>query len=232
MTPPLAVTLTALVLVNLIPLAGVVWYGWSAFDVMLLFWAETSIIGVFAAIRMSVLLVTGRDGFASVAIPVFVAFFGMFNLAHGYMIVASFRPDLLHHFDVSGVVDYARATPAFATALMALAGSHLVSFLIHYLGRGEYRKSTLDDLVMAPFSRMMLTHVVLIAGAAAISLTGRPAALIAVLVIAKIGLDARAHVLSHLMRPKPTPVPPGTDVAPARAVQATRPPRRRGKKRR
>ena len=48
-----------------------------------------------------------------------------------------------------------------------------------------------------PYPRMAIMHVAIIAGAWAIALLGQPAALLAVLVLLKIVVDAAAHVAEH-----------------------------------
>ncbi|MGI9247995.1 MAG: DUF6498-containing protein, partial [Woeseiaceae bacterium] len=44
----------ALVLANLVPLAGVLLFDWQVFDVLMLYWAENVIIGVINVLRMGV----------------------------------------------------------------------------------------------------------------------------------------------------------------------------------
>ena len=41
-----------LLLANLVPLAGVVFFGWSVFPVMLLFWLENVVVGVFHVLKL------------------------------------------------------------------------------------------------------------------------------------------------------------------------------------
>src|SRR5437899_11071768 len=52
----LRVSPSALVLVaaNLVPLAGVLFFGWSVFSTLLLFWVENVIVGAFNVLRMLV----------------------------------------------------------------------------------------------------------------------------------------------------------------------------------
>ena len=41
-------SLVALVLVNLVPIAGVLFFDWRVFDLLLLYWAESVVIGCTA----------------------------------------------------------------------------------------------------------------------------------------------------------------------------------------
>lgn len=57
------VALSALVAANLLPLAGVVWWGWSVFEVLVLYWLETGIVGALNVPK--ILLAHGEGGDAT-----------------------------------------------------------------------------------------------------------------------------------------------------------------------
>ena len=48
----------ALVGANLLPLAGVVWWDWSVFEVLLLYWLESGVVG---ALNVPKILLAGGD---------------------------------------------------------------------------------------------------------------------------------------------------------------------------
>src|SRR5690348_18190227 len=80
--PDLRVTPTAAVLIaaNLVPLAGVLFFGWSVFSTLLLFWVENVIVGAFNVLRM--LVAQPQIGAMWAAklfmIPFFTFHYGMF----------------------------------------------------------------------------------------------------------------------------------------------------------
>lgn len=51
---PDLVAIVFLVAANLLPLAGVVWWGWDAFVLLILYWMETAIIGFWTVLRIVV----------------------------------------------------------------------------------------------------------------------------------------------------------------------------------
>lgn len=51
LTNRLAFTTTLLVLANFAPLVGVLFFDWSMYQVVLLFWAENLVIGFFSMAR-------------------------------------------------------------------------------------------------------------------------------------------------------------------------------------
>ncbi|HRQ88290.1 MAG TPA: DUF6498-containing protein, partial [Bacteroidia bacterium] len=51
-TPSLILSAAALVLANLIPLFGAIFWGWSVFEIVLLYWAENVVVGLYAILRI------------------------------------------------------------------------------------------------------------------------------------------------------------------------------------
>ena len=201
-----AIPLLALVAANLIPLAGVIFFGWDLGGVLLLYWAENVVVAVWAIIRM---LVIGR----AAAIPLIVFFtihYGIFTFVHLIFVYsmteaadwdavqwndggfsAPNKPDAAF-FPTRGF--FAQLSPLAAVALFA---SHGVSFVRNFLKGGEWQRSSLTAEMGRPYPRMVVLHLAIIAGGFAIALLGQPAALLAVLVLLKIVLDAVAHVVEH-----------------------------------
>ena len=52
--PPVNASTLLLVAANLLPIAGVVWWGWDAFVLLMLYWLETAIIGFWTIVRLVV----------------------------------------------------------------------------------------------------------------------------------------------------------------------------------
>ena len=84
-----APTVIALVAANLIPLYGVVHWGWDLFVLMTAYWMETGIIGFFTAVRMAIV---GR-WVAVVMVPFFCIHFGGFMAGHFFFLWALFADE-------------------------------------------------------------------------------------------------------------------------------------------
>ena len=190
-----------LVLANLVPLAGVLFWGWNAFALVTLFWMENVVIGVFFILRM--LSLDPRDPALWAAklfmVPFFCFHYGMFTAIHGSFV-----------FHLLGGKDYATPSllPLDAAAraaadfglwlpLAVLVASHLFSFLWNYLYRGEYRRAQLSRLMAQPYGRVVVLHVAIIFGGFAATMIGSPLWALIVLLALKIGLDLKAHVKEH-----------------------------------
>ena len=77
-----------LVAANLVPLAGVLFWGWDAFALIALFWMENVVIGVFFVLRM--LALDPRDPALWAGklfmVPFFCFHYGMFTAIHGVFV--------------------------------------------------------------------------------------------------------------------------------------------------
>lgn len=195
----------ALVAANLVPLYGVVAFGWETFPLMLLFWLENVIIGVLNAARM--LCVDPRDLAAWAAkllmVPFFCLHYGMFTAVHGVFVFGLFGGEGFGEVRGLWVLEpAARAVQAHGLeiAVLALAASHLFSFLWNYLGRGEFRRASVGTLMAQPYGRVVVLHVAILGGGAAAAALGSPLWALLVLLALKIGLDLRAHLKEHRAR--------------------------------
>jgi hypothetical protein len=190
-----------LVVANLVPLAGVLFWGWNAFALVALFWMENVVIGALFVLRM--LSLDPRDPGLWVAklflVPFFCVHYGMFTAIHG-----SFVFHLLggKEYEVRGLLPLeaaARAADDFGLwlPLAALVASHLFSFLGNYLYRGEYQRAQLTGLMAQPYGRVVVLHVAILFGGFAAAMLGSPLWALLVLVALKIALDVKAHVKEH-----------------------------------
>jgi hypothetical protein len=194
-----------LVLANLLPLFGVVRLGWDVGSLVVLYWAENLVIGVFTVLRM---LVAGRMR-ALFPVLFFCCHYGIFCAIHGQFVlqltgfaqVPVATPSELP-FPLGDFVNLARqilqdAPPDFLRACLALLISHSASFLLLFVGRQEYRNATANRLMMAPYKRIALLHVAIITGGFLVQRMGSPLGLLVALVALKIAMDILLHRRSH-----------------------------------
>lgn len=191
--------LSAMVLVvaNLVPLAGVFFLGWRVFDVLMLYWVENVVIGVINVLRMAVC--HGRSKWFLMVF--FAVHYGFFCFGHLAALIGLFGDSL----SVTNAWDYFFAAPVAGglgahwqtmqwVAAACIAASHLFSYFSNFIAAGEYRRTTVNTLMMRPYGRIVVLHVSIILGAALIEWLGSPVAMLVVLVAAKTGLDLRYHL--------------------------------------
>ncbi|WP_156917439.1 DUF6498-containing protein [Salinarimonas rosea] len=189
---PVLVSSAALVLANLVPLAGVLAGGWRVFDVLLLFWAENVVIGILNLARMAMVALRGERGGLAMA-GFFAVHYGIFTVVHGVFVVTLFGPP-----GASPIAGFALLlAPGLALPLAALAASHGLSFVVNFVVGGEMDRTTLGALMAAPYGRVVVLHVTIIFGGFAVEASGAPIVALALLVGLKILVDLAAHVAEH-----------------------------------
>jgi hypothetical protein len=191
-------TVLALVAANLVPLAGALFLGWDLAAIMLLYWAESAIIGVFNLAKMIAV-----GGWGAVGIGVFFCVhFGGFMAGHFIFISALFlqaAPDTeMVSNSAAGIMQM--FLPLWP-ALLALCLSHGYSFVVNFLGRGEYKNKKLNKQMSEPYGRIILMHLVIIFGGALSMAMGQATPALVLLIAAKIAVDVRAHLKEHRSEP-------------------------------
>lgn len=194
---PIAVAV--LLAVNLVPLFGVLMWGWDVATVLIAYWLENGVIGI---LNIPKILLAARD--TPLVGPIMAGFFafhyGGFWIGHGFFVflivgIAGAGPlGSLMGFDPVGSV--ARDPHVLLIALLLLV-SHGISFVVNYLGRREYLQTTPMKQMMQPYGRLMILHVTIIFGAFAAIALGQPVALVALLVVLKTGVDLLFHLREH-----------------------------------
>ncbi len=211
------IPLLALVIANMAPIYGVVVFGWDAFYIVLLYWAENLIIGFYNILKIA---------FARAEHPIFnlgklfqIAFFiihyGGFVAVHGLFIFLLFGKSeagkalelgrhpwpcfLVFVQLLIGVIRHCWTTiPNDMKYVMgALFLSHGVSFVRNYLVAGEYKTSKPKDLMGQPYSRVVIMHIAILAGGFLSFSIGSPAGVLIVLIVLKTIIDVKLHLRQH-----------------------------------
>ena len=192
-------SLVLLVAANLLPLAGVFLWEWDVFLLLLLFWCENVVIGLFGIARLVV--AADRDTVVtSLVHPLFfMVHYGGFMFGHFMVLFGMYSG----HVEDLGV----DASPAdYYTlivenlnwvAIAALFISHGWSFVENFMGRSEYERLSPLQALGLPYKRMVITHVALIFGGFFLIETGQPLAGLILLILMKIALDVTFHRNEH-----------------------------------
>jgi hypothetical protein len=198
-------TVIVLVLANLIPLYGVLVFGWETFPLVYLFWLENVVVGGFNVLKM--LLAAPQSGVSWAAklflIPFFCVHYGMFTFVHGVFVVGFFGRQFRQGaaFPDADMFLKVISEQHLWLALIALVISHGFSFGWNYLVRGEFRTASLSALMQQPYGRVVVLHVAILGGAFLLMALGSPVAGLVLLVGLKIALDVRAHLRQHTRPP-------------------------------
>lgn len=187
-----------LVLVNLVPLYGVLALHWSVTLLLFFYWSESSIIGFFTVLKM---LMTRAELWRKLFLTVFfLIHFGAFMAGHLFFLILFVLPG-------DGAFDGVFAQPEqvwmqIKWTYFALFISHLVSFLGNYVQKKEYLRAKLEQTMVSVYGRIGFFHVViLLCGAVYMNFfeegTNASVWFMGIAVTLKTALDLWAHLRSH-----------------------------------
>ena len=224
MKSKVSVSLIILILVNLLPIFGVIYGGWNVFEIVVLYWFENVVIGVVNVFKIMTSAPSKDDAevngqplpeylrsdaskvFHHVAkfflIPFFTFHYGMFCFVHGIFVFALLGQKsgaLEAGSPISGMREITGnlLQSDIKWCVIAIIASHVFSFFHNYLGKGEYRKNTPSELMHAPYGRIVVLHIAIILGAFVITAMGSSVGMLILLIIGKIIIDAKLHLRSH-----------------------------------
>jgi hypothetical protein len=192
------VSIASLILSNLVPLFGVLFFSWDVSTILILYWSENVIIGFYNILKMALAQQRSDQakfstGFKSSSIPqrlyligFFIVHFGIFTFGHAVFVFSFFGTK----------------QPSFKNllpALLSLFVSHGISTYVHFIKNGEYRRVTYNDLFFQPYKRVFIMHLAIIFGAWLSIIFKMPSMVLVVLVFLKITVDIYFHRKEHTM---------------------------------
>lgn len=199
---------------NVLPLLGALLLGWDLGTIMALFWAENLVVGVYAILRIALV----ARWFGLFLVPFFTFHYGIFTLGHGVFVFALFVGEATFVRTLGTVV------PAVVALFLSHGASFVTNFLrggerdrmraavgtikMRKTGPGSWEGDVPADLppesarglldvgklMSAPYRRVVVMHVTIIAGGFLLAAFGSTAPALALLVVLKTGIDLRAHL--------------------------------------
>ncbi len=172
-------------LVDLLPIYGVIAWGWNAVALVMLYWMENVVAGVMTVPRlvMSGAAFGGGGFLAGAGLSVFFVFhYGLFCLVHGtFLIVFAAMSDspaaigLAPMMDVFGMFAFSMRSGLHVDWMIGIvAAFQVLVFLWEFVIKGEWKTTSPMVEMFAPYSRIVILHFGIFAGAAALFLLGQP----------------------------------------------------------
>jgi hypothetical protein len=188
----------ALVLANLVPVFGVLVWHWEVFPLMFLFWSENLIVGAFNVLKMLTANPSSPISWIGkiFIIPFFCIHYGMFTFVHGMLVVSIFGGHLKNSpglFNFGPFWQVMREND-LGWAVLGLAVSRGVSFFANYIGKGEYQRASLNQLMSQPYGRIFVMHFTVLIGGVMTMALHSPVAGLILLVVLKTAFDLNSHV--------------------------------------
>jgi hypothetical protein len=211
----LDIPVIALLAANAIPLFGVLFLDWDAFSIVLLYWSENLVIGFYTILK----IVFSKVSHPAIhlgklfLIPFFIIHYGGFTAGHGLFLLAIFKEDIakrvLEGFTWPFVLIFVELLynvlkqmyliipSQMKIAILSLFVSHGISFVYHYLLKGEYAADKAPNLMAAPYKRVFIMQFAILGGGFFVMTIGSPVALLFILVVLKTIFDVILHLRSH-----------------------------------
>ena len=175
------VAVAVLVVANLVPLIGVLFWGWDVATILIAYWLENGVIGLINIPKI-MLAARGTPVIGPVMAGFFALHYGGFWIGHGifvFIIVGIASPRGTLGF-ITGLVDpigYVARDPQVLFIALLLLVSHGVSFFFNYMGRREYLHTTPMKQMFQPYGRLVILHITIIVGSFFVIGLGQPVAL-------------------------------------------------------
>lgn len=191
-----------LVLANIVPLLGVLFWGWDAKGVFVVYILETVLIGALNVLKMLVVYILNGTrnepppspgdnvgGFFIIPFFIFHYYFFVFvqsvlyfafssigdhSIREPYMLIRNFSPYLI------GETKY---------AMLSLLAANLTYFIDGFVLSGQYKKETLSGLMFQPYKRIFLQQAVVILGGFISMMFGSAAAVAVFFILLKTAAD-------------------------------------------
>jgi len=164
--------------VNLIPLAGILFWGWSASLVVFYYWLENWVIMGFNALKMrKVGASTGDIGF-------FIMHFGGFTAIHGVFVFVLFNVEAISPWTV-------------LIALASFTASHALSYSENFIDKREYERTDPTAQMFKPYARVVIMHIVILAGGTWAQEYGTTLYAFMLLIGLKTLVDLGSYLLEH-----------------------------------
>lgn len=200
----------SIIIVNIIPIIGIIFFGWTLFSILFIYWFESFTIGIFNVIKMFFcrtfpvsrikndnvkipnLNGSGVEIFLGmIYIPFFMFHYGMFLFGHLIFINA------IQSIMNNSVNIFQQNYEGIIFPVVAIFLSHAVSFFSNFIAKKEYKKTSIAGLMISPYKRVVVMQITLIFGTFILMLTSIPTFVVILFIILKVYFDLKAHDNEH-----------------------------------
>lgn len=188
-------SIASLIIANIFPVFGVIYWNWSLSELLIVYWLENLIIGGFNILKM----VFSKEVIFSKlkTIGMFCFIYGLFWTVHGMLLFNSVIPSITDNPNIGSHSINTTIEFSIKSVLGALLLSHLISFYQNFLRWRRDLDFPAFAYMFAPFGRVFLLHILIIASAFLAYVIGASVAVLVVFVVLKIILDVIAHLISN-----------------------------------
>ncbi len=186
---------TYLIIANCIPIVGVVFFDWSLFQILMVYWMENIVIAFYTILKMvkassRFMKIPGRSQGGRLTVVFIISFFiihfGGFVFVHWVFIHVLFGPSSAFF---NGQVEI---IPLLITFFIFLV-SHGISYWQNFIAGGEFNKVSPIDMMLAPYSRIVVMHLTVLAAGFVFAIFSLNRFFRIIIIIIKTVIDYRLH---------------------------------------
>jgi hypothetical protein len=188
-------SLFVLIIVNILPIFGVIFLDWQVGSIVSIYWVENIVIGIYNVLK----IIKSENFFLEkssknklskatvklILISFFIFHFGLFTLVHGVFIYFIFLREGINFI-------------ALFWGFVSLMISHGISYVENYLMKQEYKNVNMIDLMALPYKRVSILHMVVIFSGFVVLILSRSILSVVMLVFLKTVVDVIAHKKGHV----------------------------------
>ncbi len=207
-------SINALLISNLVPLIGIIFFDWNIFSIMIAYWLENLVIGFYNILKIKKAGLPNPDnikmngqpiksGLKNKLIYFFIMHFGGFTLVHGIFVFILFGILPASDMDSANSInsinwDLLNITFwGIVIMFISMLISHGISYKNNFIGKGEYKKISPGEQMFKPYNRVMIMHIIIISSGFIIGLVGTGKIFACLIVLIKILLDYWLHKMEH-----------------------------------
>lgn len=204
------IAVATLIISNIIPIFGVLSWGWDLFQLMLLYLGELVILGLFSYLKIAKVQQVWWSEESKYVVGISTLATGIYFIFLCLIFSGLFDPTQ-EEIDTATLIALGSKISQVATIiawpLLTIAISHSLSYFLNFLGRQEYLRLTPDQLTQNLGWRMIGLHLAILGGAYWATQEHNPA-LPAILILMGIKTlaDFITHVEEHRRANKPHPI--------------------------
>ncbi len=193
----------AAVLGNLIPVYAVVQLGWDPGEILILYWLENVILGLFA---LSKIRASRRGEKGTAGLPaLFVLHYGVFCAGHLVFVLVLADSLAQQHGASGGGLDRAFAQAGFGWAVLGLLVINGLSQWWDWWIPERWLTSDPRREMVAPYGRIVVLHLTLLIGTGLMVMFNAPAGTILILCLMKAVLEIVTIALKDVLSATPRP---------------------------
>jgi hypothetical protein len=161
---------TAIVLGNVYVIVCAIVFGWELYPLVLLYWLENGVVGAINVVKM-LTNQSGRGNLKTVLKLLLTPFFCLhyfgFWTVHGLFVFSFFGREAMAEEmqlpDLQTILEIV-AAQGLLLALLGVVVSHTFSLITNYYRNGLYKRQVMQELMGAPYARVAVLHIFIIAG--------------------------------------------------------------------